>query len=278
MSFPARWSSSGAILAAFAARCILFVIEHGTSRTQSIASGTIREIIGVERRFAAPHRGRGEKENPMKRLVWSVLCATVTHISLVACNYERGEFTTEGDGGNAGNGGASSSSANSSSSNGSSSGETTASSSSSGSGGLNPGQCRTTEDCTAPQGQTCYSPGEPLPCGACYEPILPCTTDMECANQPSPSICKKAQCSCGASECLPGCMTAADCAVGEACGQDDHRCKPQTCAASPECPTNFDCQQTQCLRKTCATDAECNGNCVNGQCYDMLGSCLLPPP
>ncbi|WP_211365425.1 hypothetical protein [Polyangium fumosum] len=150
-----------------------------------------------------------------------------------------------------------------------------------GSGGgnvLGPGECRTSADCNQ-GGEFCLSPGEQLPCGICYDPPNPCTTDAACAAQDPMTICAKAPCSCGEPECLPGCTSDAACLPAEHCSPG-HRCEPDPCAVDGDCPANFACapQVLTCARKACSADAECSGFCVNGLCHAEAGACALPPP
>ncbi len=150
-----------------------------------------------------------------------------------------------------------------------------------GSGGgnvLEPGQCRSSADCME-SGASCYAPGESIPCGACYNPPNPCTMDAECAAQDPLTICDRPQCTCGDSECMPGCTSDAACKPEEFCSPG-HRCLPDPCAADADCPANFGCdaQALSCARKACSSDAACSGFCVNGQCHPLAGICALPPP
>jgi hypothetical protein len=213
----------------------------------------------------------------MKRWAWTVLFATSAQFSFVACNYEVRDVTTDGGGGNAGNGNANSASSGGvTSSSSSSGGVTSSSSSSSGNGMLGPNQCRTADDCATGMGQFCLSPDEPPPCGTCYQPILPCENDDQCLNQGVSMICERAPCGCSA-ECRTGCMGDAECPAGESCGAGG-RCLPKTCSSAANCPTNFDCSNNQCMRRTCANDAVCDGYCVKERCYETPGACTLPVP
>lgn len=210
----------------------------------------------------------------MKKWVLSALFVTFVQVGLVACDptVNGGGGGSGGTGGmNAGGGGASSSSTS-----GSAGGNPTGSSSSSG-GMLGPGDCRTSADCVEPNGGFCQSPDAAPLCGICFEPPNPCTTDAECAMQDPTTICNRPPCSCGASECMVGCMSDAECPTATHCSAG-HRCVPNTCASKADCPANFDCTNMECGRKACTTDADCSGFCVNGSCYDVAGHCMLPPP
>ena len=149
-----------------------------------------------------------------------------------------------------------------------------------GSGGnvLGPGDCRTSADCD-PNGEFCLSPGEALPCGICYNPPNPCTMDAECAAQDPMTICAPPQCTCGEFECMPGCVSDAECLPAEYCSPG-HRCEPDPCAVDGDCPMHFACAAPAktCARKACASDADCSDFCVNGLCHGEAGTCALPPP
>lgn len=223
----------------------------------------------------------------MNRSQWTVLLATIAQLGVAACDNSVSGGGTGGGAGSGGNGtggnasatsssstsSSSTSSSTSSSSNSSSSGNT----SSSGGGMLGMGECRTTADCVEPNAGFCRSPDAPQLCGICFEPPNPCTTDTECAMQDPTTICNPPACSCGASECMPGCMSDTDCKDWEHCSPG-HRCVPDACATKADCPLNFKCEAGACARQDCTSDASCNGFCVNNQCYDMAGHCMLPPP
>lgn len=210
----------------------------------------------------------------MKRLLLSTLLVTFVQMGLVACD----PSVNGGGAGSGGNGGANAGGSGTSTSSSSGTGGNASSSSSSSSGGmLGAGECRTTDDCVEPNIGICQSPDAPAMCGICYEPPNPCTMDSECAMQDPTTICNPPPCSCGGSECMPGCMADADCKIGTHCSAG-HRCVPNTCATKADCPTNFDCTNMECGRKSCTSDAECSGFCVNGSCYDVAGKCMLPPP
>ena len=198
-----------------------------------------------------------------------------------------GESSTEngnGDGGSGGSGGSSSSS----------------SSSSSGSG-LADGECRTDDDCDTENWESCFYPGAPN-CGACWGGDHPCSSDEECEPQLGPGyVCgplEPGPCICGDGDCIPACTGDGDCAtLAEECGTDGHctlrtcsvdgdcgnpavRCAPGgncvvfECDTDGECDGNFECTDTyQCHRKTCTSDAECEGYCVKSSCFDTPGTC-----
>ncbi len=202
----------------------------------------------------------------MKRLTSSILFAILAQLTVVACdNSNGGAGGAAGAGGNDGGSGTSSNNSSSSSSS-SSSGEM-----------LGMGDCHTNTDCVDPNAAICLSPDADQLCGICYNPPSPCTADSECAMVDPTTICNKPACSCGESECMPGCVADGDCKAWEHCSPG-HRCLPNACASNADCPVNFECASMACARKSCTTDIDCNGHCVNSQCYEMAGHCNLPPP
>lgn len=142
--------------------------------------------------------------------------------------------------------------------------------------------CHDANDCDA--GQICLAPGEPLPCGVCREPEPDCATDDDCGPA---QVCEWVT---GACLCRPAmqCVTRCDlplrgplspCKPGEACV--DGHCAASACVADTDCPWLFWCDPTAqtCARRTCGTDADCEGGrCVKGACYDSLGTCSYIPP
>jgi hypothetical protein len=59
----------------------------------------------------------------------------------------------------------------------------------------------------------------------------------------------------------------------------NHRCIPRTCASQADCPDLFACvPEKVCAREKCTSDDDCGpGACVNGACYNSLGTCTPPP-
>jgi hypothetical protein len=105
-----------------------------------------------------------------------------------------------------------------------------------------------------------------------------CASDADCAAQGAGLICQPGVCVCaGQMVCVPGCASDNDCALGEQCAPTQHRCVPATCARDADCPPDFQCANG-CHRRTCASDAACDGYCVEGQCYASLGTCEFPRP
>jgi len=43
-----------------------------------------------------------------------------------------------------------------------------------------------------------------------------------------------------------------------------------------DCPSNFACLGSVCIRQTCKVDADCDDFCVDGACYPALGACTPP--
>lgn len=187
----------------------------------------------------------------------------------------------DGNGGGSGGSGASTSSS-SSSGNGGAGGSVSTGGAGGAGGGivLMPGECRTTADCDMDNAGICLSPDAAPLCGVCYMPQNPCIDDAACAAVDPTTICEPPPCGCtDAKECMPGCMSDANCPSFQHCSPG-HRCLPDTCATDADCGPNIKCDTaTQtCSRKTCASDAECEDICVNGACYDTAGHCMLPPP
>ncbi len=220
---------------------------------------------------------RRRKRIAMKQWIWTLTVAAVALLAVTGCEDNKG-------GGNSGGGGSGGSGSGGGGNGGSGGGGTTATSGSGGSmssssgGMLSPGECRTSADCTEPNFGICLSPGAKLPCGICFEPPVTCATDTECAMQTPGTICERPHCGCtDAKECVPGCTSDGECDSWEYCSPEN-RCLPDPCAADTDCLVNFACTQGACGRKACSADADCNGFCVNSECYDMAGTCMLPPP
>jgi hypothetical protein len=142
-------------------------------------------------------------------------------------------------------------------------------------------KCRTGADCLSDE--VCFAPGQVLCGGPCTRVTTSCTADSDCATDAGvPLICDQDPCACGAQppRCLPGCTSDVDCGDGMTCGTN-HHCLLIGCGAGkPACPTNFSCDNSQsavCVRTICATDSQCSGACVAGQCYATPGQCMLPP-
>lgn len=198
------------------------------------------------------------RRNPRK--VVGLFAFAVLPAILLACS--SGSGTTGGTGG--GNGGTSNTSTSSSSTG------STSTSSSSGTGG----QCHGQSDCPSPDG--CWPPGVSQGCGSCMVPPTTCESDTDCTGQSPTDICTVAPCTCmDKASCRPGCTMDAMCPVGDTCSPS-HHCQAKPCSSASDCPLNFACAgdgAPACLRKACTSDAMCAGYCVDGACYDMLGTC-----
>ncbi|MFT3766650.1 MAG: hypothetical protein QM820_14215 [Minicystis sp.] len=166
----------------------------------------------------------------------------------------------------------------------SSSSSSTATVGSGGSGGnpngLPEGKCRHGSDCKG--GAQCLPPGQAMPCGTCFNGPDECGSDSECTATGPTAICDPVPCACsGQKHCVAGCSANTDCEPGKSCGAD-HRCAPSECAQQLDCPTNFVCppiMQPKCERRKCSVDPECDvGYCVEGSCFDVPGTCILPAP
>jgi len=136
--------------------------------------------------------------------------------------------------------------------------------------------CDAADDCQA-MGGDCAPPGTARACGMCNPDPGDCTTDDECATG---DICAPMLCACnGDSQCVAGCTGPSDCEVGTVCAGGDHpRCETASCAAADPCPADFDCATSECARRSCTSDLECDGYCVEGSCYAAMGECVLPVP
>jgi hypothetical protein len=137
--------------------------------------------------------------------------------------------------------------------------------------------CRTSLDCPMSL-PFCLSPGDQLPrCGICTLPDPACTKDADCKPLGAHMICGQdiVNCICGPS-CVPGCVSDGDCGEGQSCSAT-HHCVATRCILG--CPVDFSCDSHgDCQRKTCMSDAQCAGYCVNGACHASRGTCAPPPP
>ena len=135
--------------------------------------------------------------------------------------------------------------------------------------------CGAAADCTSPL--TCVEPGGSAGCGACDSTVGDCLRDRECDVQAG-DVCDPIPCSCSDQmHCVPGCMGDLDCGTAEVCDTDLHRCRGVACTTAADCPADFSCGALgTCERRTCTADADCDGFCVNGLCYDAQGVCTPP--
>jgi hypothetical protein len=136
--------------------------------------------------------------------------------------------------------------------------------------------CGTEAECT--NGASCAPPGTDQGCGACDPTPGDCVDDAGCTPG---SICEPVRCSCeGATACVPGCVTNADCTTeGTVCDTSLSRCVPRPCREDAACPPSFVCDGSTCARQRCTDDLDCDGFCVLGSCFaGALGECRLPVP
>ena len=108
-----------------------------------------------------------------------------------------------------------------------------------------------------------------------------CSTDSDCVGDGGSTagtmICAPAprsDCYCnGAMFCVPGCRTNAHCGPGQACNSS-HSCQNTCVAGDGTCPLNYSCGASGfCEQKSCKSESECSGFCVNGLCYQTRGTC-----
>jgi hypothetical protein len=147
--------------------------------------------------------------------------------------------------------------------------------------------CHATSDC--PIDYTCAWPGVSLGCPGAHtceilsvdrsvvdpKSIPGCQSDIDCADAGAGFICTaRGQCSCYVNPyCVAGCTGSSQCDEGQVCTA--YRCVAAPCETVTDCPNNFICSGS-CSRKTCAKDADCNGYCLGGECYDNIGQCVPP--
>ena len=148
-----------------------------------------------------------------------------------------------------------------------------------------PGSCHRESDCRSAF-EACLAPGEFGGCGVCMTPEALCASSADCAGT---DVCffYRPVCSCGgdASECRPRC-TATSCGEGESCDMTSGLCGPTSCTAGFACPRHNACRPDSaladphdCLRDSCTVDGDCGcgSACVDGFCYDALGTCTPLP-
>lgn len=137
--------------------------------------------------------------------------------------------------------------------------------------------CNGQADCNPSNTLRCVGPEAGVQCGICDRTPGSCTTDAACDPAGTARICELILCSCiDQRECVPGCAGAAPCGDGLVCDVPTSRCVPLTCGAAAPCPDNFDCAAGSCTRRACTSDAQCDGFCVDGACFDALGTCMPP--
>jgi hypothetical protein len=147
--------------------------------------------------------------------------------------------------------------------------------------------CSSQDDCEPSTGMyfTCHYPGESPGCPPCRTGPSDCSTDGDCIRDGGSAtgtmICElqtSGACYCPAAMfCVVGCRTNADCGSGQACNQG-HSCENTCVAGDGTCPVNTSCATSGfCRRRSCASDSECSGFCVNGWCYQARGTCAPIP-
>jgi hypothetical protein len=154
---------------------------------------------------------------------------------------------------------------------------------SAGAGGGVGSPCHSDGDCPVASGFPgnlyCSPPGASQGCGACpgiIPPMTGCRSDADCRLDGGTKICERfCGGACPMGSCVAGCTDETVCPTGMACGTAG-RCQASACSVSADCPQDFDCLNSGCFRRPCKSDAECDGYCVVGACYSMLGACVRP--
>jgi hypothetical protein len=137
--------------------------------------------------------------------------------------------------------------------------------------------CSSEAECT--DQTSCVPPGTPQQgCGACDTTPGDCTGDAECKPRGATLICAPIPCSCTAqSRCVEGCSSDSACTEGQQCDLASARCVAQTCTTVAQCPANFDCTSSACVRASCTDDRDCDGFCVLGSCFAGGRGVCTPP-
>ncbi|HEY6460779.1 MAG TPA: hypothetical protein VIY73_11535 [Polyangiaceae bacterium] len=141
--------------------------------------------------------------------------------------------------------------------------------------------CHSDADCDTNGGFVCYSEATSpslscdVGCGCCGRgpDSGNCHVDSDCQAADPAAICEKDGC-CGSLVCTHGCTDDSTCGAGSVC--TEHRCVAAPCQSDSDCPSSFACSGT-CARRLCTSDSDCPGYCLDGACYDDLGSCTLAP-
>lgn len=150
--------------------------------------------------------------------------------------------------------------------------------------------CRSDADCSSAAFERCIAPDESGGCGACMDPPNDCVIDSDCPSMDGVQyVCEEAEVSCPCSGDGVGTYCIAPCSVtgcddGFTCASSGH-CTADPCGDDDfTCPLGTTCTPTGtsddhgCLRTTCTTDADCpcGAGCVEGRCFDTLGTCEPP--
>jgi hypothetical protein len=166
--------------------------------------------------------------------------------------------------------------------------------------------CRSASECKdggsqqgfigAPQ---CLPPGQAAPttcgatgwCGQCQCPPVQqmCMSDGDCNGNAPHCLLRGVQGGCVQCRTSADCQTGAcsdgvctpQCGAGDPCENPFVACGPElrcdaplACQMDAACPVNGACLSNVCARRPCQTDAQCDGACVNGHCYDAPGYCF----
>jgi hypothetical protein len=150
--------------------------------------------------------------------------------------------------------------------------------------------CRGDSDCSAGAAERCRNPDERPGCGICMDPPRDCATDPDCPSMDGLQyVCEQAEVSCPCSGDGLGTFCLAPCSVtgcedGWTCGSSGH-CEADSCDAGYACALGTTCGTAGavgdahgCVRTSCAVDADCpcGAGCVEGLCFDVLGTCEGP--
>lgn len=138
--------------------------------------------------------------------------------------------------------------------------------------------CRESSDCGGGLFLELCLPAGQTSCGICGGAPSSCATDSDCATDGgAPRICQPGLCDCF-QQCVPGCLTDADCGEAESCG-GDHHCAAIVCdpTATGACLVNFACgADGRCARQGCVLASDCGGptsSCLDNLCYSTTGTC-----
>jgi hypothetical protein len=79
---------------------------------------------------------------------------------------------------------------------------------------------------------------------------------------------------CNGNECVAGCGPTLPCGGALYECTAELRCEARACASAEECGVNASCNGGRCSFRSCESDSECSGYCVNRRCYETLGTCF----